>query len=131
MIQNILGLSIIYGSNSVIETLSSQAYGAGNKKLCGVYLYRGFIMLTLAYIPIVLILLQCERILLALGQDAEAAKYCQEYMIAFLPGLVILGYTDIHRRYLNSLGRNTVPLVALAVGTFSHYFVSKHFVITM
>lgn len=52
-------------------------------------------------------------------------------MIAFLPGLVILGYTDIHRRYLNSLGRNTVPLVALAVGTFSHYFVSKQFVITM
>lgn len=51
-------------------------------------------------------------------------------MVAFLPGLVILGYTDIHRRYLNSLGRNTVPLVALAVGTFAHYFVSKHLVIT-
>ena len=52
-------------------------------------------------------------------------------MVAFLPGLIILGYADIHRRYLNSLGRNTVPLIALAIGTFAHYFISKHLVITL
>lgn len=55
--------------NSVIEILSSQAFGAGNKKLCGVYLYRGCILLTLAYVPILLTLLQSENILLMLGQD--------------------------------------------------------------
>ena len=73
MIQNILGLSVVYGMNSVIEILSSQAFGAGNKQLCGVYLYRGCILLTLAYVPIVLMLLQSEFILLLLGQDEQAA----------------------------------------------------------
>lgn len=57
--------------------------------------------------------------------------YCQQYMVAFLPGLLILGYADIHRRYLNSLGRNTVPLIALAIGTILHYFISKKLVVEL
>ena len=40
-----------------------------------------------------------------------------------------MGYTDVHRRYLNSIGRNTVPLVALAIGTLIHYFLSMYLVI--
>ena len=75
--------------------------------------------------------MQSESILLALGQDKEAAKYCQEYMWAFLPGLVLLGYADMHRRFLNSIGRNTIPLIALVVGTCMHYFLSKYLVIDL
>ena len=67
MTQNLFGLSIIYGLNSVVETLSSQAYGSGKKKLCGVYLNRARLLLTIFYIPITLILLQTENLLLVFG----------------------------------------------------------------
>lgn len=50
-------------------------------------------------------------------------------MLCFMPGLILLGYADVHRRYLNSLGRNMVPLGAMIVGTIIHYFVSVRFVI--
>lgn len=63
MAQNLMGLSVVYGINSVVETLCSQAYGAGQKKLCGVYLHRARIILTFAYIPIVLSLFQVENML--------------------------------------------------------------------
>lgn len=44
MTQNLFAVSFIESMNSVIETLGSQAYGAGNKELCGVYLNRGRFM---------------------------------------------------------------------------------------
>ena len=50
-------------------------------------------------------------------------------MKAFLPGLVLLGYADMHRRFLNSIGKNTIPLFALVIGTAMHYFLSKYLVI--
>ena len=76
MTQNLVGLSVIYGLNSVVETLSSQAYGSGKKKLCGVYLNRARLLLTLLYGPIAVILLHSEKILVFAGQDRMAASYC-------------------------------------------------------
>lgn len=38
MIINMCGVAPFYGLNSALETLVSQAWGAGNKKLCGEYL---------------------------------------------------------------------------------------------
>lgn len=50
-------------------------------------------------------------------------------MFCFMPGLILLGYADVHRRYLNTLGRNIVPLGAMIIGTIIHYFISVRFVI--
>ena len=41
MTLNLFAVAFIESTNSVIETLGSQAYGAGKKELCGVYLNRG------------------------------------------------------------------------------------------
>jgi len=38
MVINILAFSFIFGMNSAVETLVSQAYGNNNLKLCGLYL---------------------------------------------------------------------------------------------
>ena len=50
------GLSFIMGLNSAIETLVSQAKGAGNIELCGVYLNRGRFVLMLVCVPVAVIL---------------------------------------------------------------------------
>jgi Na+-driven multidrug efflux pump len=42
-----------------------------------------------------------------------------------------MGHIDLHRRFLNSLGKNYVPMACLAIGVFSHQYSSKYFVIDL
>ena len=58
-----------------------------------------------------------------------AAEYTSEYMYAFLPGLFILGHIDIHRRFLQSMGFNKMPMICLSIGVVIHYFLSYLFVL--
>ena len=73
--QNLLCLSIIYGLNQTVETLVSTAWGADEKELCGVYLNRGRFIMTLSFIPIIIILLNTKDLLISLGQSELAAEY--------------------------------------------------------
>ena len=47
----------------------------------------------------------------------------------FLPGAMLMGYADAHRRYLNTLGKSYIPLVVMVIGTVLHYYVSRYLVI--
>ena len=58
---NTMGLSILIGINTVISTLSSQSYGQGNLKLCGIYLNRGRIIDLIICIPVTIVMLLAER----------------------------------------------------------------------
>ena len=82
-----LGLTLIVGMNGALDTLVSQAAGAGNLELCGVYLNRGRFIMTLMFIPLSVLTFNVESILLYFDQNALAAKYAQQYVIAYLPGL--------------------------------------------
>jgi len=70
MTQNIVGLSLIIGFNSVLDTFISQSVGAGMLEECGVYVNRARFVMTLLFIPILLIIANSESILVRLGQDA-------------------------------------------------------------
>jgi len=67
MTSNLVCMSIVIGFNSVLDTLISQAAGAGNYELCGVYRNRGMFIMTIIFIPASAILLCSERILIAVG----------------------------------------------------------------
>ena len=68
--------SVILGINSAQATLTSQAFGYGDKRLCGVLLNRGRFILTLFIIPFAVVpMFFGERILLALGQDPDVARW--------------------------------------------------------
>lgn len=61
-------LSLLIGLNSAQETLTSQAFGAQNTHLCGVYLNRGRLILIAFFLPLALIpSFFAEEILLAIG----------------------------------------------------------------
>ena len=65
---NIMVLSVLIGLNGAQETLTSQAFGAGNLQLCGIYLNRGRFILFAFVLPIALIpMVFGEQILLAIG----------------------------------------------------------------
>jgi Na+-driven multidrug efflux pump len=63
------------GANGAQETLSSQAFGMGDLKLCGQYLNRGRAVITVIFIPSALFLaFFAETILLKIGQDPSTAS---------------------------------------------------------
>ena len=131
MTQNLLGLSIILGFNSTIDTLVSQAAGAGDKKLCGVILNRGRFVMSILFIPIIVIMLNAKNILVAVNMDPKVASYAQQYVLAFLPGLYIQGHADLQRRFLNSFGKNMVTFVCTAISIAFHVVWSHIFVIKL
>ena len=72
---NVMVLSVMIGLNGAQETLASQAFGAENYHLCGIYLNRGRLILTTFFIPIALIpIVFGEDLFLMMGQDAEVSR---------------------------------------------------------
>ena len=59
-IDHILCLAILFGLNGALETLVSQAFGSGNIHLCGIYLNRARIINTMAFIPLMIVLICSE-----------------------------------------------------------------------
>ena len=75
--QNLCCLSIVLGFNGALDTLVSQAAGQAKYELCGVYRNRGIVVVTLLFIPISAILINCDKILITFGQHKEVAAYTQ------------------------------------------------------
>ena len=48
---HVMLLSLMIGLNAAQETLTSQAYGADNLRLCGTYLNRGACILVAFFVP--------------------------------------------------------------------------------
>jgi MATE family multidrug resistance protein len=80
--------------------LASQAYGAGDLKQVGVVLQRGLLVLNLTAIPIWILWFYCEKILLAVGQEAHTSKLAGDFVFYYSPGLpAMLSYEPL-KKYL-------------------------------
>ena len=58
---------VLAGVNCAQETLVSQAYGQNQIKLTGVYFNRGLLIMTVAYLPLALLLSFSYQILVSIG----------------------------------------------------------------
>jgi Na+-driven multidrug efflux pump len=67
MLLNVIANSMSYGFNSSLDTLVSQANGAGNLEQCGVSLNRARLVLTFLFVISTTILLNIGWILNAFG----------------------------------------------------------------
>lgn len=67
MVSNMVAMSAFIGFNMGLDTLISQAAGAGNLELCGVLVHRARVVLSLLFIPIMGILANMKNILISLG----------------------------------------------------------------
>lgn len=88
------------GLNSGLETLISQAYGAKNMHLCGVYVQRGRVCMTMLFIPIFFVFVSSGAILKSLGQNPLVAESAYLYIISSFVGTYIMGLHDIQRKFL-------------------------------
>jgi MATE family multidrug resistance protein len=119
---NFTGWAIVIGMNSALDTLVSQSAGAGKLELCGVYLNRGRFIMTIFFLPVLVFAFYLEEGLVFLGQNPRVAAYTQQYMLAYLPGLYIMGLQNCQQKFLNNLKKAKVPMISQAIAAVLHVF---------
>ena len=82
MCLNVFCFAIAAGFNGTIETFVSQSFGAGNKRMCGVYLNRVRIMVSLALLPVFLMFIYLEEILVGIYHDPDISRAAATFVIA-------------------------------------------------
>jgi len=110
MVLNVSCYSLFCGMTNSLDTLVPQSFGQGNLKLCGQYLNRCRVLITMIYLPILAVMFNSRGILVFFKQDPQVASFAQRYIIAYLPGLFFRAMFDAQRRFLNALGKSEVPM---------------------
>ena len=109
----IIVLTMFVGINSAQETLTSQASGDGNTRLCGHYLNRGFAINLVFYIALVVCFsFFTDKTLLSLGIDAEVSAFSYTYIRYSLPGLFFHGQFDLMKRWSAAMRNTLIQMVA-------------------
>ena len=88
----------LYGVASSLDTLATQAFGAKDYTMLGVYLQRGMLILLFLCLPISAVLLQLEQLLLLIGEDAVIARISANmmlYSLLLLPFLTMVVFVKV------------------------------------
>ena len=90
--RSLMVYSLVVGLNAAQETLTSQAFGAGNTRLCGIYLNRGMFIQWTCLIPLAMIALVFgEMIFVAIGVDPEVSRLAVIQLRALAPAMFFEG----------------------------------------
>ncbi|XP_068721151.1 multidrug and toxin extrusion protein 2-like isoform X1 [Montipora capricornis] len=101
---NVTGTSMFIGLASAVETLCSQAFGAGNYRLVGVVLQRGVWILGISCILTWALWVNTELVLLMVHQKENVASLTQEFVLICLPGAIGSFLFALLQRYLQAQG---------------------------
>jgi MATE family multidrug resistance protein len=105
-----------YGILSALDPLVSQAHGAGDAATLGGHLQRGLVLAAAITVPFILLLLDVEPLLRALGQPAgvsrEAANYVRGILWGGLPYFLFVAL----RQTLQAMSDVRPAAVAIALG---------------
>ena len=126
----IFGLAIVVGLNAGLNTFVSQAYGAGQYELCGVYLWRGRIVLIFSIVLISPIFIFSKQILILLKQDPDVSEAASHYMLSLFPGIIMLGFLDLDRNFLTSLNLVEKAMLCQILSPVIHGLVCYYLTIT-
>lgn len=110
MMQNCFALSIGWGILGAMDTLVSQAHGAGQSDIAVASLQRGRAIATLQLLWIWPLLLNTETLLTAIGQDAAVAKMAGAYNRATAPALLLQFQFQAQAKFLQSQCITMPPL---------------------
>ena len=94
----IVGFLPLYGMASSLDTLATQAFGAKDYTMLGVYLQRGMLILLILLLPISAVLLQLEELLLLIGEDTAIARISGDmmlYSLLLLPFLTLVIFVKV------------------------------------
>ncbi len=113
---NITGNALLVGFVTSLETLASQAYGAGNLKRVGLLAQSVMLASTPIIVAIAILWLNAESLLAACGISDKIASLAAPYINIMIPSLPINTLSNVIQKYLSSQG-NTVPsMIATIAG---------------
>ncbi|GLE07060.1 hypothetical protein PINS_up016929 [Pythium insidiosum] len=114
MFMNLTGVAFGFGLATAMDTLCSQAYGAGKPMKMGIYFQSGVLVLGFTVIPVFLLNWYTDRFLLWMGQPAEVAELAGRFSRLILPGIPFLYIYELFKKLLQA--QNVVkPMVYIAV----------------
>ena len=97
------GWLIGMGGSTALDTLASSSFtGSKNKHDLGILLQRGFVVLTLFYIPIAIVWLCSEPIFKALGQSPQLSRDSAKFLSCLIPGGLGYIYFETMKKYLQA-----------------------------
>ena len=94
-----------------METFTAQAFGEGELRLCGIYLNRCRVILTICAGFSAIIISQSKLILTSLGQEKLVVDYAASFMCMTFPAFYLDGLAEANRRWLNCLRLTYVPMI--------------------
>ena len=111
---------VLLGLNTALSTLVSQSYGLGDMELCRAYIGRGRVVVTLAFLPVALLLFFSEKYFLMCGLDNETASEAVLYVRLSLIYMYIHINFDISRIAVNSFGQSKQIMITFIVTIVFH-----------
>ena len=99
-----------------VNILCSQAYGAKQYKLVGLYFYRALFMAALTVFPLSTLFMSVRPIVYSFTQDRELAYHAGSYTSTFCLGLPAYFYFKIALRFLQAQNIVWPPLLYLLLG---------------
>ena len=116
MTANLTGVVLIEGLSTSLDTLCSQAYGSGRKKLVGVQFQRLLYFLLLVNIPIAIIFLYGTEILSLIIPDQAAAELAGLYLKVLIFGMPGYSVFTAGKRFVQAQGLFHVTMYVLLIG---------------
>jgi MATE family multidrug resistance protein len=96
---------IALGGTTALDTLASSTYtGSKNPHDLGILLQRGFLVLTMFYIPIAMLWLFSAPIFRLLGQEEYICVQSAQFLTALIPGGIGYIYFEAMKKYLQAQG---------------------------
>lgn len=128
MTANITGYAIYQGLATSLDTLCSQAYGSGRKKLVGLQMQRMVYFLWAISIPIGIIWLSAEAILIRIVPEADVAILAGQYLRVVLIGAPGYACFESGKRYVQAQGLFSAALYVLLIAAPLNAFMNWLFV---
>lgn len=115
MTANITGYAIYQGLATSLDTLCSQAYGSGRKKLVGLQAQRMVYFLWFITIPIGIVWLSAESLLIRIIPEPDVAVLASRYLRIILIGAPGYACFESGKRYLQAQGLFSASLYILLI----------------
>ena len=116
----VLSYSLMFAAAKPMETYTSQAFGNGDLRLCGVYLNRSRAIVSVFFIPLALLLSRTKDILLAFNQNPKVVEYASDFVITTIPAYYILAINNLSKRWLASMRLTFFPMYAQIIAGVFH-----------
>ncbi|KAK6333486.1 hypothetical protein TWF718_011294 [Orbilia javanica] len=133
MTSNITGYTIYQGLATSLDTLCSQAYGSGKKKLVGLHMQRCFWFLMLITVPIGIVWQFSEQILRPIVPDPELCRLAGGYLRVLAFGAPGYAAWEVGKRFVQAQGifmaATYILLICAPINALLNYLLVWHPVI--